>query len=183
MVQTDYLVAPRLSWTGLGCDNKRIIHEDYEKLKSKYDELETSHVSYVNKCLDAAKVAGVNLSDMEAFESREDIDLEKYRTEAYDAIGLFEYEYKTGLDEYILGLKDEAKANSTPSIYTDIKKEKAEAKRMLNRWLCVREEWSVLITGLQKVTSTTPSQTFEQLSKEVLPLDAEKEQKWLNLSG
>ena len=54
---------------------------------------------------------------------------------------------------------------------------------MLNRWLCVREEWSVLITGLQKVTSTTTSQTFEQLSKEVLPLDAEKEQKWLNLSG
>ena len=158
--------------------NKRIIQEDYEKLKSKYDELETSHVSYVNKCLDAAKVAGVNLSDMEAFESREDIDLEKYRTEAYDAIGLFEYEYKTGLDEYIIGLKDEAKANFTPS-----KKEKAEAKRMLNRWLCVKEEWSVLITGLQKVTSTTTSQTFEQLSKEVLPLDAEKEQKWLNLSG
>ena len=26
VVQTDYLVEPRLSWTGLGCDNKYKIH-------------------------------------------------------------------------------------------------------------------------------------------------------------
>lgn len=155
--------------------NKRVIQEDYDKVKDRYNDLQKSHELYVSKCLEAAEAAVIDKAAIESFEAQEEEDLDSYRVVAYEGIGLYEFEYKSALDQYILNLQEEAKSSSISPAKVDVKKEKTEARRMLNRWSCLKEEWKVLIGGVKKTTDTTCSLTFDQLKGQNLLLDADRE--------
>ena len=163
--------------------NKRVIQDDYEKLKGNYCTLDKSHDSFVEKCLEAACEAGISQTEIDDFQSDQDQDFEKYRTVALEVLGLYEFEYKTALDQYLLNIKEETKFMPAVQQQTEIQvnaakqKSKSEAKKMLSRWICIKEQWTALVGNINKNTEGTQDLSVEQLNEKTFLFDAENDLK------
>ena len=159
--------------------NKKAIQDNYEKLKGNIQALEKAHEAFVSKCLDASKAAGVSEQIVQVFEEEQEQDLDNNKNNAFDAIGLYEFEYKAALDQYLHSIQEQNKVSSAGSQDIDSqsmkKKAKAGIKKMLNRWTVMVEEWDILVKNSKKTTEKTADLTAEQLGKEVILLNAEKE--------
>ena len=151
--------------------NKLAIQEDYSKLKGNLNVLKDSHDKYVKDCLKAAIEKGVTAEGIEAFETKEDSEFEEYRNVACEAIGLYEFEFKTGLDQYLKNIQEEAKVVPTKSVSN---KSKADAKKMLSRWFCIKEQWKVLIEDAQDAIKDISDYSKAELDKKDILFDATK---------
>ena len=106
--------------------NKLAIQEDYNKLEGNLSALKTSHDSYVKACLETANEKCVSAKEIEAFEIKEENEFDNYRNVACEAKGLYEFEFKTGLDQYLKNIQEETKVTPTRS---DNSKTKSDAKK------------------------------------------------------
>ena len=160
--------------------DKYSIAADADKLEKNLHALNQSNEKYgevAKEVLVKNKATDAVMNDLEESIEQYWIDARK---DATSVLNLFKYEYSTALNIYLKNVEEEHKPAVTTVAVTNAEKQKAKKKaesdinRQVNRWKLMKTEWECLLSQSESDTEKSRPLTVEQVTAELIVIDAEK---------